>query len=233
MEEHLYESPKNPEQATRAAVVLPEIFGMNKFITSTTDRLAEELEVKAFALDHFFPVTGKSQVFGYDDHQKPMETMQQLTGKQFMELFKASLDEIQANNPGVQEFIVVGFCFGGKLSFLAATDKRVTRVCSFYGSGSVNPGLFPDKSPIQMLAEARGKDTSLSVLGLFGETDPSIPAEARAETKKLLTAAEIAYEEKVYATGHAFMNFERDNMYSEPASKQAWADITAFLSSDR
>ena len=80
-----------------------------------------------------------------------------------------------------------------------------------------------------MLCEARGGDSSLSVLGLFGTSDPTIPKEARDEVKKLLSQAKIAYEEKVYDTGHAFMNFERDNLYSEPASKQAWADVTAFL----
>jgi len=229
MSEHLYQSSKNPDQSVRAVVVLPEIFGMNKFITATTDRLAEELGVKAFALDHFFPVTGKSQVYSYDDHDKPMQTMQQLTGQQFMDLFKASLDEISNNNPDIKEFVVVGFCFGGKLAFLAATDKRVSKVCSFYGSRSVDAGFYQDKSTVQALVDARREDSSLSVLGLFGESDPTIPPEARAETKKLLTEAQISYEEKVYDAGHAFMNFERANLYSEPAAKQAWADVTAFL----
>lgn len=229
MSEHMYESTKNPQESTRAVVVLPEIFGMNKFITATTDRFAEELGLKAFAIDHFFPVTGKSQVFDYANHDEPIKAMQQLTGAQFMDLFAASLDEIAQKNTEVQEFIVVGFCFGGKLAFLAATDKRVTKVCSFYGSGSTQTGLYPDKSPLQMLAEARQGDTSLSILGLFGESDPSIPAEARTEAKKLLTGAQIAYEEKVYDAGHAFMNFERDNLYSGPSAKQAWADVMAFL----
>ena len=231
MTEQFYQSTKNPDKSDRAVIVLPEIFGMNKFIISTTDRLAEELGVKAFALDHFFPVTGKSQVFSYDDHEAPMGTMQQLSGRQFLDFFIASLDEVTQNNPEVKSFTVVGFCFGGKLAFLAGTDRRVTQIASFYGSRSVQGDFYEGKSVLEALTTSRASDSSLSVMGLFGASDPSLPAEAREETKKAFTAADISYQERVYDAGHAFMNYERTNMHSSEASKLAWADLVNFLQS--
>jgi carboxymethylenebutenolidase len=225
----MYTSIKNPPTAERAVIVLPEIFGMNKFIISTTDRFAQELGVKAFALDHFYPVTGQSQVFPYDDHDKPIATMQQLGGQQFLDFFTGALDEIAQANPDVKENVVCGFCFGGKLAFLAGTDKRINRIVSFYGSSSVQPGFIGEDSVIQALTKARQADPHLKVIGMFGKDDPSIPEAARHQIETELKAAGIDYQSKVYDTGHAFMNFERSNLYNEAASRQAWADVLDFL----
>lgn len=229
MAEALYTSAKNPMHSERAVIVLPEIFGMNTFIKATTDRFAEELGVKAFALDHFYPVTGTSQVYPYDSHDEPMKLMQQLSGQDFLDLFTTTLEQISQNNPEIKQFDVCGFCFGGKLAFLTGTDQRISRIVSFYGSRAIDPGFYQNKSAIQTLIDARSKDANLKVLGLFGESDPTIPAEARAETKRLLESARINYLEKVYQAGHAFMNFERENMYAAEASKQAWGDVMTFL----
>lgn len=229
MAEALYVSPKNPELSERAIIVLPEIFGMNKFIKASTDRFAEELKIKAFALDHFYPVTGTSQVYSYDSHDEPMRLMQQLKGQDFLDLFTTTVDQLTKDNPEITEWIVCGFCFGGKLAFLAGTDKQIDRIVSFYGSRAVDPGFYQEKSVVEALVDARSGDSNLKVLGLFGESDPTIPAEARAETKKILGSTQISYQEKVYAAGHAFMNFERTNLHSATASKQAWNDVLAFL----
>lgn len=229
MSQQLYQSPKNPDTSKTAAVVLPEIFGLNGFIKSTTDRFAQELGYKAFALDHFYPVTGENKLYVYSNHEEPMKTMQQVTGKGFVAQFTTAIDEIQRSNPEVSNFIVCGFCFGGKLAFLTGVDKRVNRIISFYGAGATQPDFYQDKSVIEALCDARKADSRLKVIGFFGDTDQSIPEPARTNTKQLFEAASINYLEKVYSAGHAFMNFERDNMHNAAASKQAWSDVVAFL----
>jgi len=229
MSEQLYRSSKNPESSKTSVIVLPEIFGMNGFIKATTDRFAEELGYKAFALDHFYPVTGVSRVYDYGNHEEPMKAMQQVTGDKFVEQFTTVLDEIQKANPDVSEFVVCGFCFGGRLSFLTGVDKRVQRIMSFYGSNAQTTDFYQGESVVQALCDARSGDESLKVIAVYGETDPTLPEEARAQTKQQIKAAGINFEEKVYSAGHAFMNFERDNMHSAEASRQAWSDVTAFL----
>jgi dienelactone hydrolase len=229
MSEQLYESSKNPAASKQAVIVLPEIFGMNKFIRVTTDKFAQELNIKSFALDHFYPVTGKSQVYDYGDHEEPMKAMQQVTGEGFVDQFTTALDEIAKANPDTDEFIVCGFCFGGRLSFLTALDDRVKRIVSFYGSRANDPEFYQDKSVIEALCEARGGDQSLKVLALYGDKDPTLPVEARTQTKNLIEAAGINFQEKVYDAGHAFMNFERSDMHSQQTSQKAWADVKDFL----
>ncbi len=227
MPDYLYHSPKGNQNVNSAVLVLPEIFGLNDFIKATTDRLATELACPAFALDHFYAVTGQNQIFDYSDHEAAFAPAQAMTAGQFLGLLTKALNEIQQQLPTIKALAVVGFCFGGKLSFLAGTDQRITKVASFYGSRP-HDGLVPG-GVVTALAKARTQDPHLKVFGFYGQRDASISPADRAQTKQLLTAAGISYQDKIYNAGHAFMNNERPDMYSEAASRQAWADVLRFL----
>lgn len=231
MTEDIYLSSKNPASSTRAVIVLPEIFGMNGFIRSITDRFASELSLKAFALDHFYPISGQSKQYDYNSYDEPLKLMQQVTGDKFVEQFTTALDTISKANQEVKDFIVCGFCFGGRLTFLAGSDKRVKRLVSFYGAGADQANFYQDKTVVEALCQARSSDKSLEILALFGNADESIPEAARSKTMQLIEAAGISYEEKVYSAGHAFMNFERDNLHNKEAAAKAWADVMDFLKS--
>src|SRR5436190_267226 len=68
--------------------------------------------------------------------------------------------------------VIVGFCFGGRTTFLAAIRRPLGASVGFYGGGIVT-GRFPQFPPLV--------DESASLqspwLGLFGDADQSIPAE--------------------------------------------------------
>src|SRR5579862_84922 len=106
MKPDLYTSPHNPPSSSKAVVVLPEIFGLNGFIKATTDKFAQELGLKAFALDHFYPVTGDNKVYDYGNHDEPMKAMQQVTGENFVDQFTTALDEIQKDDSNITDFVV-------------------------------------------------------------------------------------------------------------------------------
>lgn len=226
---YLYSNIKHVSH--RAVVVLPEIFGVTDFIKGVVDKCAEEFQMPAYALDHFYAVTGKFEVFDYaKDAERGMAIMNQMTGEQFMNLFTQALDEIQAEQPDIQEFIVLGFCFGGRLAYLSGVDKRVSRVVSFYGGQPHKEGYYKGMTPVGALAEARKGDEGLAVLGLYGGQDASIPAEDRAKTKQLFGQAGISYTEKVYEqAGHAFFNNARPTMYSAQAAAEAWQAVIDFI----
>lgn len=122
----LYSSPQSRADATRAIIVLPEIYGLNDFVKSVTDRAATELGVQSFGLDHFFAANGQKNEIGYDEHDKGASLMAQVTGERYLELLSLSLDEITQNHPDLQEIVVLGFCFGGKLAYLSGVDPRVS-----------------------------------------------------------------------------------------------------------
>lgn len=225
---YLYSNTKH--QATRAVIVLPEIFGITDFIKNVTNRFADEFSLPAFALDHFYSVTGKVEVFDYyGDYSRNMEIMNTMKGEDFYKLFQQALEAIQDEHPNITEFIVVGFCFGGRLAFLAGMDERVSKVISFYGGQSHLPNYYDGKSPIEALTNVR-EGSNLEVLAFYGGQDESIPAEDRAKTKQLLAAAKIKNVEKVYElAGHAYFNDSRAERYNADAAKESWEVIKDFI----
>lgn len=225
---YLYANTKH--EATKAVIVLPEIFGITDFIKQVTNRFADEFSLPAFALDHFYSVTGKAEVFDYyGDYSRNMEIMNSMKGEDFYKLFQQGLDDIQAECPSITEFIVVGFCFGGRLAYVAGMDERVSKVISFYGGQPHAPNYFMGKSPVESLIDARS-GSAVKVLSFYGGQDESIPLEDRAKTKQLLESAKINYAEEVYEqAGHAYFNDSRAERYNADAAKESWEVIKDFI----
>ncbi|HSB77379.1 MAG TPA: dienelactone hydrolase family protein [Candidatus Methylomirabilis sp.] len=104
---------------------------------------------------------------------------------------------------------VVGFCMGGALTIIAATQPGVDAYAAFYG--------FPPAgaAPLEKVA-APG-------LLFFGEQEPffSVPdakAFAEAQRKRGREAEVIIYP----GAGHAFFNNERVEAYRKDAANDAW-----------
>jgi carboxymethylenebutenolidase len=225
---YLYSNTKH--RATKVVIVLPEIFGITDFIKNVTDRFADEFSLSAFALDHFYSATGKVEVFDYyGDYSRNMEIMNNMKGEDFYKLFQQALGEIQAEHPAITEFVVVGFCFGGRLAYLAGMDERVSKLISFYGGQPHAVNYYEGKSPVEALTDARG-GSRLKVLAFYGGQDESIPADDREKTKELLAKAGIRYVEKVYEqAGHAYFNDSRPERYNAEAAAKSWEVVKDFL----
>lgn len=110
---------------------------------------------------------------------------------------------------GATKVGVVGFCMGGALTFIAATQPGVDAYAAFYG--------FPPAgaAPLEKVA-APG-------LLFFGEQEPffSVPdakAFAEAQRKRGREAEVIIYP----GAGHAFFNNERAEAYRKDAANDAW-----------
>jgi carboxymethylenebutenolidase len=108
------------------------------------------------------------------------------------------------------------------------TKPNVKKVISFYGAGANQPDFNGNKSAIQSLVEARSNDTALRVLSFYGAQDGSIPPDDRLHTRSLLNQASIKYTEKVYPTGHAYFNEDRET-YHEASAAASWQDIEKFM----
>lgn len=223
--DYLYICGDSAAQPTVAAVVLPEIFGPTDSIKRVADRFAKDFGMLGVVLDHFYAVTGKSEAFDYHTGREAgMALMQKETGKAFSELFNTAVAELMAEYPSLQQIVVCGFCFGGRLSYVAATNKQVSQVISFYGAGANMPDFMGDQSAIESLAQARRGDEALRVLSFYGAQDGSIPPDDRLHTRSLLDQAGIHYTEKVYPTGHAYFNEDRET-YHQASADASWQDI--------
>lgn len=229
--EYLYTSKHYTGSSDTAVIVLPEIFGITDFITRTADRFAEEFQCHSFALDFFYQLTGTPNKFDYEsDMQRGVELMQQMRGEDFLMIFNDAIEQITATYPSIQNFVVCGFCFGGRLAYLSGLNDMVKKIISFYGAGANQPNYIEGKSCIDALSNKRSNDPALSVLSLYGGIDESIPTEDRLKTKSLLDEAGINFKEVVYPeAGHAFFNDQRADRYDSDASNAAWENIISFL----
>jgi carboxymethylenebutenolidase len=111
---------------------------------------------------------------------------------------------------------LVGFCLGGSIVYIMATQLKPDAVVSFYGSG------VPDA------LAAFGQITS-PIQFHFGGSDPYIPRDEVARVEEAIAGhrgAEIHVEEQA---GHAFHNRKAPVFYAPEPASRAWARTEHFL----
>jgi carboxymethylenebutenolidase len=121
----------------------------------------------------------------------------------------------------------IGYCSGGRQSFLAAVSLPLEAAVDCYGAFVV--GNPPEGMPLKVgpLVD-KTPQLSCPLLGLFGAEDqyPS-PAQV-AELEEALKAAGKTYEFHSYAgAGHAFFAVNRPS-YRPEAANDGWQKILAF-----
>lgn len=230
LNDFIYKSNQSKKSNT-TVIVLPEIFGLTDFICKTTDDFAKQFGVSAYGLDFFYQLNNTPNKFDYDtEMQKGIELMQQMRGEDFVEIFSTALGEISQDGASIENIIVCGFCFGGRLAYVAGSDPKVSKVISYYGAGAHTPDFINGRTPIENLAQAKTGDSSFSVLSFYGQKDDSIPDVDRVKTSELLKQANINYEAVVYPqAGHGFFNSERATMYNQPAANDSWQRVISFV----
>jgi carboxymethylenebutenolidase len=121
----------------------------------------------------------------------------------------------------------IGYCSGGRQSFLAAVSLELDAAVDCYGAFIV--GEIPAGMPLKVTPIV-DKTPSLScpLLGLFGEDD-SYPSPAHvAELEEALKANGKTYEFHSYPdTGHSFFSVNRP-AYRVEAANDGWEKIFAF-----
>ena len=122
---------------------------------------------------------------------------------------------------------VIGYCSGGRQSFLAACSLPLDAAVDCYGAFIVNtpPDGMPLKvTPIIGLA----KDLSCPLLGLFGADDKFPTPEETAELDRVLDELGKPHEFHTYeGAGHAFFSVDRPS-YRPEAVNDGWQRIWDF-----
>jgi carboxymethylenebutenolidase len=122
----------------------------------------------------------------------------------------------------------IGYCSGGRQSFLAAVSLDLAAAVDCYGAFVV--GSPPEGYPVRMtpLADRVG-DLRCPLLGLFGADDKNPSPDEVAELDRLLTEAGKEHEFHVYeGAGHAFFATDRP-AYRPEAAKDGWQRIWDFF----
>jgi carboxymethylenebutenolidase len=212
--------PEHPVTPPAAVLVLQEAFGVNDHIQDVTRRVAAEGYL-ALAPE-LFHRTGGGTV-GYTDRDTAMALIDAITPDQIDTDIVAVLEHLDEHeNIPVQRSAVVGFCFGGRAAFTAATTTLgLGATVAFYGPGvAAGPHAVLD----------RIENITGPVLMLLGDQDPTIPAEHRDAIRNAAERAGTDLRMEVFpGAGHAFHCDARPAMYHEEAARKAWQRTTSFL----
>jgi carboxymethylenebutenolidase len=219
-------------------LVLPEVFGVNAWVRSVADRLAEE-GYAALAISTFWRTAPELDV-GYDEAglAAGREHRDQVSADQLLDDVAAAAAWLQQAHAGdglaERPLGCVGFCFGGHLAMLAATLPQVAATCDFYGArvASFRPGGGPPT--LDVLPEIPGR-----LFCFRGDADPLIPAEEIKALAAALTAANggvdcgipQARHRLVMApgAGHGYLCEARADFQPEGATS-GWAAMLALFS---
>jgi carboxymethylenebutenolidase len=122
---------------------------------------------------------------------------------------------------------VIGYCSGGRQSFLAACSLELDAAVDCYGAFIVKPvpeGLPLAAKPIVGMA----KDLSCPLLGLFGAEDKMPAPDETAELSAALDEAGKPHEFHTYeGAGHSFFSVDRV-AYRPEAANDGWQKIWDF-----
>jgi carboxymethylenebutenolidase len=206
----------NPEEPTTAGVVvLPDVRGLYRFYEELALRFAER-GFATVAIDYF----GRTAGIGKRDDDFPfMDHVAQTTEEGVQADIASAVAHLREH--GTTSVFTVGFCFGGRLSWLAATGGHgLAGAVGFYGgSGDRNGWIGPASRAGQMAAP---------ILALQAGDDPNIPPEMNAAFDEALTAAGVEHEIVTYdGAPHSF--FDRKQEQYQAASDDAWARTLAFI----
>jgi carboxymethylenebutenolidase len=211
------------EPSGAGIVILPDVRGLHAYYEELALRFAER-GIDALAFDWFGRTAGlgrREEGFDYMPHVNAT-TWAGLSAD--IEAATADLGSIE--RPPTDVF-TVGFCFGGRLSFLAATlGLDLAGVIGFYGN-PVGPGRGGSPEPV-----AVADRIASPVLGLFGGADQGIPAEAIAAFDGAMQVGGVDQRLVIYPDApHSF--FDRKAADYAEASEGAWAEILAFIDAHR
>lgn len=219
--------------AEQAIIVLPDIWGQTDYSYLTLKQLTQKFQCPSYMLDYFYAITKSPNKFNPElDEAKAFELMETMRGEDFVGIFRTALNDIKAAQPKLKQVIVIGFCFGGRLAYLAGLSSEVSKIVSFYGAGAHSENYLNDKTPVEALCDKRKNDKNLAVLSFYGTEDGSIPDEDRAKTKRQLNSAGIDYSANEYDAGHAYFQPGRPN-YNEKAANDSWKDLETFINGEK
>jgi len=203
------------EQPSRAVIVIQEAFGVNDHIEDVTRRAAAAGYLAV--APHVFHRSGGGTV-SYGDMEGVMKHFQQLSDKTFVEDLDATLGLVHAEGIANDSTGIVGFCVGGRLTFVAGAARALGAAVSFYGGGIVQgrsenmPTLLP-----------KIDEMKTPWLGLFGDQDKGISVDDVEQLRTALKDARVETEIVRYAdAGHGFHCDARPEAYNAEAAADGW-----------
>ena len=198
-------------QPKGAVVVVQEIFGVNSHIRSVADGYAAEGYL-AVAPSTFHRVKPNVELgYGEADMKAGFElktAVEALPAPGVLQDLQAAIDYAARGG----KVGIVGYCWGGLLTWRAACElKGLAAAAPYYGGGMTTP-------------EESARTPKVPVLAHFGNNDHWIPLPTIEDFRKAHPEVEV----HVYDCGHGF-NCDQRGSYNAEAAKLARERTLAFF----
>lgn len=199
-------------------VVIQHAAGVDEFIVAMVARLAQAgYGAVAPQLYHRLTETGP-----------PLEMLKQLRDDEVIADVNAAIDWL-ATRPvvDVERMGIMGFCMGGRVSYMmAAVNPRLRAAVAYYG-GNIMKSWGDDGLPTPF---ERTADIGCPLLFHFGAEDanPS-PEDMQALDRELARHGKPHEFHSYPGAGHAFMDFTSPARYRELADRLSWPRTLQFL----
>ena len=198
-------------------LVFQEAFGVNHHIRNVTERFAAVGYV-AIAPELFHRTAPPGFEGSYTDFPAVMPHLQAVTAETAEVDIRSAYDWLRLSAQA-NEISSVGFCMGGRASFIANSIVTLRAAVSFYGGG-IAPGLLDRAAKLQAPS-----------LFIWGGLDKHITLEQRRAVTDALSAEKKIYVNAEFSRAdHGFFCDERA-AYEPHSAKQAWALTVEFLRS--
>ena len=199
-----------------AIIVIMEAWGVTRHIEKVCDRFAEAGYVAIAPA--FYHRDHPNPKLGYDEMPAVMKYMGALRDDEIVEDVNVAINYLQNRFPRTrgQKIGIVGYCVGGRMTYLAATSCPELSAASVYYGGRILTPFGDGPAPIDLSHQIK-----IPVMGNFGgkDADPNPDHVAQIEAK--LKEAGVTYDFKIYPDAdHGFNCDERDS-YHEASAKDA------------
>ena len=198
-------------------LVFQEAFGVNAHIRDVTRRFAAQGFV-AIAPELFHRTAPAGFEGAYSDFASVMPHMKAVTPEAAIADAQAAFEWLKAQRDvSHRDISSIGYCMGGRISFLANSALPLRRAVSYYG-GNISPAL------LDRAASLHGP-----MLCFWGGLDKHIPPEQREQVIDALKQHGKRYVNvEISDADHAFFCDARP-AYNLRASQLAWTLTLEFL----
>ncbi|ASC73790.1 Putative carboxymethylenebutenolidase [Halomicronema hongdechloris C2206] len=202
-------------------IVIQEVFGVNAHIRDVTERFARAGYGAIAPHIYHRQAPGFEVGYGPEDLELGRRYKNGTKAAELLSDIQAAIDhlrtlaQIKAGGMGC-----IGFCFGGHVTYLAATLPDIQAAACFYGAGipSFTPG--GGEPTISRTAEITG-----TLYGFFGTEDPLIPLTDVDQIEAALKQHGIPHQIFRYqGASHGFFCDQRDSYHPEAAA-DAWNQV--------
>jgi len=210
----VFEAVPDGAQPKAAIIVIQEAFGVNDHIEDVARRFADQ-GYHAVAPAIFHRAGGGTAP--YDDFSKVMPLFEGLTDDGVLMDIDATLEHLHAAGFSDDSVGIVGFCFGGRVTFLVAARRKIGAGVGFYGGG-ITHNSQGMAGPLA--SEAGSLQTPW--LGLFGDEDAMIPVDGVEDLRTQMQESPVTTDVVRYPdAGHGFHCDARES-YHEASAKDGW-----------